>query len=1333
MIETDDLSGAVADLGVLLGVLAPKDGGYDVRREWFANPLAGDAPSLANLGERLDRLVSLVASLLGPAANGAPEAVPGTSWYPLPDFGTGTGSPFHVVVPADAAAGGPIGLGVLRRAVSGELSFTVYGYVPLLRYDGARAWVVAGAASDPCRLGVRVTTSAKAGFAVGGVTFRALDVGADVYLDPSAYSADPAPKPLTVAFEGLTGTTKPATYHTLESLLDPEVGAWIGEVLVQSGAWLDEDLGLASVSVGSLLVGAGFVTVDDEGVRHFDVSHLRGRSAAEIALDFLFGVLNAPDTGDFGLSVVPLPGGGLFIERRPAGDGAIDYGVRLAASLDVIGGGDDGDGGAPASRAAPEVTLRLGAWLLEEEDADSWVRRSLDGGTGPAPEPGITLLLLRWESDGTIRFAPSVRLGSIGLDVRGAGGGPLFDVGGYTLRGAEVRGYLDPADGRYGFAASLDGLGIPLGPGFGAVAGGAGSNPVARSLLASGSGKGGDAAAGRTDPVRPAFSLSAAYVSGGRFVVQLYDAAGRPARVVTVPIQRALGPLHCEKLGIGWVQDPAGDRLSLQFDGGVKVAGLDIDLQGLSIGIPATAPWDVGRYAVDLQGLALTFAEGQVELSAGLFKLGPDPNATPPRPYTEYNGEALLKAGTFALTALGSYAWVPARNGTGDGYASLFVFAVLDAELGGPAFFYVTGLAAGFGYNRSLVLPAQDEVATFPLVAGASDPTKLGAVKQDDGRIGPPDPATALAHLDRYVPPERGEYWLAAGVRFTSFDLIHSTALLVVEFGRELEVALLGLSWISLPPPAAPGASAPVRKYAYAELGIEVRLRPAEGVFSATAALTSNSYVIDPACRLTGGFAFYAWFGDNPHAGDFVLTLGGYHPRFQVPAHYPRVPRLGFDWPVSREVSIGGEAYFALTPSAVMAGGGLQVLYSSGALTAWFKAQMDALVEWAPFHYTLDIGVTLGASYRADLGFVTKTFKVELAATLSVWGPPMGGKVHVNWYIISFTVRFGAKPTERPAPLEWMNAEGTGFAQTLLPGAAGSAAPVEKRSLRAAPAAAGAAPAVAAASGARRGPYTVVVNDGLLRTFEAESGETVWVVRPNHFVFSVATAIPATELELEAGTGAAEGARTVIRARDVSPAGADYRVCVRPMRATLASSVLTIGLTRDDDAVYDLAGRFDFEPALETVPAAKWGRPPAAGTSPEPNAVLPGRLMGLRGITPKMPPLTPSGAETLAVHAETAFTYDTVDAEAPYDPDHLPLRPDAVPDGGVPTVGTDTRATIGASLMSASARARRDAVYAALRECGFDPGANGSLAVFAADPGVYLDGDPLLRAPAGAA
>lgn len=46
----------------------------------------------------------------------------------------------------------------------------------------------------------------------------------------------------------------------------------------------------------------------------------------------------------------------------------------------------------------------------------------------------------------------------------------------------------------------------------------------------------------------------------------------------------------------------------------------------------------------------------------------------------------------------------------------MFAYGVLRKMLGGPPAFYVTGVAAGFGYQRELLLPDIGQVAEFPLI-----------------------------------------------------------------------------------------------------------------------------------------------------------------------------------------------------------------------------------------------------------------------------------------------------------------------------------------------------------------------------------------------------------------------------------------------------------------------------------------------------------------------------------------------------------------------------------------------------------------------------------------
>jgi hypothetical protein len=155
--------------------------------------------------------------------------------------------------------------------------------------------------------------------------------------------------------------------------------------------------------------------------------------------------------------------------------------------------------------------------------------------------------------------------------------------------------------------------------------------------------------------------------------------------------------------------------------------------------------------------------------------------------------------------------------------------------------------------------------------------------------------------------------------------MIDSFALLVVKFGQRFEIDLLGLSTLVAPTPV-PGEK-PVPPVAEAQIVLKATFIPDDGFLEVLGQLTPHSYVLSKACHLTGGFAFYSWFKDQPNgavAGDFVATMGGYHPQFHKPDYYPAVPRLSLTWQVNDHLSIKAQAYFALTGHALMAGGNLE-------------------------------------------------------------------------------------------------------------------------------------------------------------------------------------------------------------------------------------------------------------------------------------------------------------------------------------------------------------------------------------------------------------------------
>jgi hypothetical protein len=448
--------------------------------------------------------------------------------------------------------------------------------------------------------------------------------------------------------------------------------------------------------------------------------------------------------------------------------------------------------------------------------------------------------------------------------------------------------------------------------------------------------------------------------------------------VAWLGVNRGIGPVAIARIGASFHDG----RIWLLIDAGFALSGLSVALKGLSLGFTIKAK---PEFAVGLDGLVVDYHGGPISIGGGLA-------AVKTREGIEYDGTVIIQAEKLNIAAIGSYSTV-------SDHPSMFIFAMLGADLGGPPYFHVTGLAAGFGYNRSLTIPALDKLPGFPLVAAA-----MAGETGKNPFAGSTDNASAALDVMRdYIAPAYGRHWLAAGVRFTSFEMIHSFALLSVAFGTSFDLSLLGLSTISIP-------SAAADPICYAELALVATFSPEKGVLAVSAQLTPRSYILSPDCHLTGGFAFHTWFRSIPNegtAGDFVVTLGGYHPHFNI-GYYPAVPRLGANWRLSDHMNIKGETYFALTPSTVMAGGTLDARWESGDLKAWFTVDANFLLAWKPFHYEADISLTIGASYTTSKFGSTSTITVQVGVSLSLWGPPFAGRAYVDLYVISFTILFPA-------------------------------------------------------------------------------------------------------------------------------------------------------------------------------------------------------------------------------------------------------------------------------------------------------------------------------------
>ena len=453
-----------------------------------------------------------------------------------------------------------------------------------------------------------------------------------------------------------------------------------------------------------------------------------------------------------------------------------------------------------------------------------------------------------------------------------------------------------------------------------------------------------------------------------------------------------IGPILFNKASLKF-QD---GKIGLEVDGGLSLASFEFELLGLEVDVPMEVLSDISKIKdIDfgLRGFAAHIQDPGFSISGAFLHQKIEVEG---KPTDEYNGLLQVEMEQFSLTGMGSYAQF-------DGHTSLFAFVAIGFPIAVSPALLFEGFSLGFGIHRDFIAPQQGHLLEFPLMELSVTPPPQDL-----------DIADLAESMNTYFPPKADEFFVVAGVTFTAFGIVDTTAMFSVKFGHDLEIDLMGISSVGYPS-------------FLLELEWSGKVVPSQGYFYFGGQTTDRSYVYVPQARLTGAFAVASWTkninfkGDEVNAGDYVVSIGGYHPLYKKPKHYPgHLARLGINFK-SGPADISAGVYFAITPHVLMTGAFMKASVNKGPLFAYISMTLDAIINYEPFHYDILMHCDAGVRVTIPLPWPLSDlhFDKHIDIDVHAWGPDFAGTASIDVGPKTFHLDFGDTGSKNtPVPID---------------------------------------------------------------------------------------------------------------------------------------------------------------------------------------------------------------------------------------------------------------------------------------------------------------------------
>jgi len=405
---------------------------------------------------------------------------------------------------------------------------------------------------------------------------------------------------------------------------------------------------------------------------------------------------------------------------------------------------------------------------------------------------------------------------------------------------------------------------------------------------------------------------------------------------IQLPLHVSLGPLELRALtltvGIGDGDFPLGVAVDVKAALGPLQAVIEqLGIQG-KLSVPPDKKGNLGPLDFQLgfkppKGVGLSIDASVIKGGGYLYF----DNAK-----EEYAGAIELTfSGFIALKAIGL---ISTRMPDGSSGFSLLV--IITAEFG-------TGIQLGFGFTLLAVgglLGLNRTMRLEPLVEGI----RTGAV---NSIMFPRDVVAnapkIISDLRAIFPPQQGKFLIGpmAKLGWGTPTLISLSLGIIIEIPGN--IAILGVLRVALPDEKAALLILQVSFVGAIEFDKD-RLW-----FFAT---LFDSRVL--TMTLEGEMGLLAAFGED---ANFVVSVGGFHPRFEPPPlPFPSPRRVAIDVLNTGSQRIRVEGYFAVTSNTAQFGARAEMYFGFSALNVSGHIGFDALFQFSPFYFIIELSASFG-------------------------------------------------------------------------------------------------------------------------------------------------------------------------------------------------------------------------------------------------------------------------------------------------------------------------------------------------------------------------------------